>query len=200
MSMQFIKLNPQKLKKEKLAIVIDFLKQGKVVLFPTDTVYGFLADATNKKAVEKIFKIKDRPLEKPLSLFVENLKMAKKLTKINDQQEKFLKMAWPGKVTAVLKRKKIKEKLYGTKKNTIAIRVPNYEPLNFLLKQLDFPLVQTSANLSGRPASGNLKKILKEFKNKKYQPDLIVDAGNLPQNNPSIIIDLTSNPPKVLRS
>lgn len=198
--MQFIKLNPQKLKKEKLAIVIDFLKQGKVVLFPTDTVYGFLADATNKKAVEKIFKIKDRPLEKPLSLFVENLKMAKKLTKINDQQEKFLKMAWPGKVTAVLKRKKIKEKLYGTKKNTIAIRVPNYEPLNFLLKQLDFPLVQTSANLSGRPASGNLKKILKEFKNKKYQPDLIVDAGNLPQNNPSIIIDLTSNPPKVLRS
>lgn len=215
MSTRIIKINPQVkenkfssspfaiarvVKKGQLAIVIDFLKQGRVVLFPTDTVYGLLADATNQKAVEKVFKIKNRSLEKPLSLFVGNLKMAKKFAKVNQDQEKFLKMIWPGKVTTVLERKKTKEKLYGVKKDTIAIRVPNYKPLNFLLKNIDFPLVQTSANISEKPASGNLKEILEQFQNKKHQPDLIVDAGNLPQNKPSIIIDLTTLPPKILRS
>ena len=92
--MQIIKLNPQEINQKQLNLVIDYLKQGKVVLFPTDTVYGFLADATNKKAVKKIFKIKKRPLEKPLPLFVKDIKMAKVFAKIGPQQEKFLKIIW----------------------------------------------------------------------------------------------------------
>jgi len=199
MRTQIIKLDPQKIEKKKLAIVINFLKQGKVVLFPTDTVYGLLADATNKEAVEKIFKIKKRPKTKPISLFVKNIKMAKKFADIDRKQEKFLKFTWPGKITAVLKKKKTKEEIYGVKKDTIAIRIPNYKPLNYLLKKINFPLAQTSANISEKPASGNLKEILKQFKNKKIQPDLIINANSLPQNKASLIIDLTVTPPKILR-
>jgi L-threonylcarbamoyladenylate synthase len=199
--MQVIKLNQQKICQDKLVLIIDFLKQGKVILFPTDTVYGFLTDATNRKGVEKIFKIKKRLKTKPISLFVRDLKMAKKFATINNEQEKILKKIWTGekRLTAVLKRKNIKEKLYGVKKDTIAIRVPNYKPLNLLLKKIDFPLAQTSANISGEPTSGKIKEIIKEFKNKKNRPDLIVDAGNLPRNKPSTIINLTTLPPKILR-
>lgn len=210
--MQIIKLNPQEINQKQLNLVIDYLKQGKVVLFPTDTVYGFLADATNKKAVKKIFKIKKRPLEKPLPLFVKDIKMAKVFAKICPQQEKFLKIIWSsgshfqknesskGKVTVILEGRKTKEKIYSTRKDTIALRIPCYQPLNLLLNQLDFPLAQTSANISGKPASGRIKEIIKEFKEQENQPDLIVNAGNLPHNKPSTIIDLTTIPPKILRS
>ena len=211
-NMQIIKLNPQEINQKQLNLVIDYLKQGKVVLCPTDTVYGFLADATNKKAVKKIFKIKKRPLEKPLPLFVKDIKMAKVFAKIGPQQEKFLKIIWPsgshfqknesskGKVTVILEGRKTKEKIYGTRKDTIALRIPCYQPLNLLLNQLDFPLAQTSANISGKPASGRIKEIIKEFKEQENQPDLIINAGNLPHNKPSTIIDLTTIPPKILRS
>lgn len=211
-NMQIIKLNPQEINQKQLNLVIDYLKQGKVVLFPTDTVYGFLADATNKKAVKKIFKIKKRPLEKPLPLFVKDIKMAKVFAKICPQQEKFLKIIWSsgshfqknesskGKVTVILEGRKTKEKIYSTRKDTIALRIPCYQPLNLLLNQLDFPLAQTSANISGKPASGRIKEIIKEFKEQENQPDLIVNAGNLPHNKPSTIIDLTTIPPKILRS
>ncbi len=209
--MQIIRLNPQKINQDKLNSAIDSLIKGEVILFPTDTVYGFLANATNKKAVEKIFKIKKRPAQKPLSLFVKDIKIVKKIAKINPQQEKFLKIIWPtsptfkktetgkGKITAILERRKTKEKIYGIKEDTIAIRIPSYKPLNLLLNQVNFPLAQTSANISGKPASGKIKEIIKEFKDKKDQPDLIINAGDLPSHKPSTIIDLTTLPPKILR-
>ena len=76
------------------------------MICPTDTVYGFLADAENKKAVDKIYKIKKRPKSKPLAVFVKDFKMAKELAEINENQEKILKNKWPGKYTFVLERKK----------------------------------------------------------------------------------------------
>ena len=113
-------------------------KNGGVVICPTDTVYGFLADATNKKAVDKIFKIKKRPKLKPLPIFVKDIKMAKELAEINKEQEKILKKYWPGKYTFILKRKP-NIKLYGVHKNTIAIRIPKYKFLNNLLKKINKP-------------------------------------------------------------
>src|SRR5882672_5112970 len=92
------------------------LKNGGVVICPTDTVYGFLADAGNKKAVDKIYKIKKRPKSKPLPVFVANMKMAREVAEINARQEKILKKRWPGKYTFVLKKK--------NSKGTIALRIP----------------------------------------------------------------------------
>lgn len=175
------------------------LKCGKTIVFSTDTVYGLLADATNKKAVDRIFKIKERKKTKPFPVFVKDIKMAKKLAEINENQEKFLRKAWPGKITAVLKRKKSRLRLYGVHKKTIALRIPNHELLFSLVKQLNRPIVGTSANISGLPASTKIQEIINQFKDQKYQPDFIVDAGNLPKSRPSKVIDLTSEKPKILR-
>ncbi|MCH8741799.1 threonylcarbamoyl-AMP synthase [Patescibacteria group bacterium] len=189
----------QKNFKDATEIVIGLIKEGKVIIFPTDTVYIPVADATNKKAVRKVFQIKQRSQKTPFPIFVKDIKMAKKFARIDKTQEKFLKTVWPGKITVVLKRRKTKTKLYGVAKDTIALRIPDFKPVNLLSEKLKIPLVGTSANISGKPASGNLKKILSQLRNKEYQPDLVIDAGNLPKSKPSTVLDLTTLPPKILR-
>ncbi len=178
--------------------IVSALKRGEVIVCPTDTVYIPAADATNEKAVRKVFLIKKRSLRKPIPIFVKDLKMAKKFAKIDKSQDRFLRKAWPGKVTVVLKRKKSKIKLYGVDRKTIALRIPNFKLINLLLKKLNRPLVGTSANISSQPPSGNLKEVLQQFKNKKYQPDFVVDGGIL-SGKPSTVLDLTTLPPKILR-
>jgi L-threonylcarbamoyladenylate synthase len=173
------------------------IKNGRVIVCPTDTVYGLIADATNKKAVEKIFKIKKRPKNKPVPIFIKDISAAKKLAKINEKQEAFLKSVWPGKITIVLKRKK--SRLYGVDKKTIALRIPKYGLLLSLAKQLNCPLTGTSANISGRPASTKIKEVIEQFKNQKQKLDLVIDAGNLKPAKPSKVINLTSLKPKILR-
>ncbi len=176
--------------------VLSVLKRGGVVIFPTDTVYGFLADAANKKAVENIFKIKNRPRSKPLSLFVKDMKMANEVAVIDEERIKILNKFWPGNHTFILKRKKIK--LYGLKKSSIALRIPNYKPLNDILNKIEKPLVQTSVNISGTKPLNSINDIMREFGNDK-RVSLIVSGGNLRSKKPSKIIDLSKNNPNVLR-
>ncbi|GAI43632.1 unnamed protein product, partial [marine sediment metagenome] len=155
------------------------IKEGEVVICPTDTVYGLISDATNEKAVKKLFKIKKRSVLKPIPIFVKDMKMAKKFARINKKQEEFLKKVWPGKVTVVLKRRKKKIKLFGVAKDTIALRIPKYKLINELLKKLNCPLIGTSANISGKPASTKIKTVTFQFKNQKFLPDLVLNSGNL---------------------
>ncbi|OGZ18944.1 MAG: threonylcarbamoyl-AMP synthase [Candidatus Nealsonbacteria bacterium RBG_13_38_11] len=175
--------------------VVKILKKDGVVVLPTDTVYGLMADATNKKAVGKIFKIKKRQKEKWLPLFVKDLKSAKNIAKIDKKQERLLKSVWPGKTTVVFKRKK-GIKLYGVDKNTIAIRIPNYPLLNELLCKIKRPLVQTSANISGKKPLTNVKAIIKQFKKK---PDLIIAVGKVKSAKPSRVINIIGSQIKILR-
>jgi len=180
-------------------IMVKSIKQGEVMVCPTDTVYGLIADATNGKAVKKLLKIKKRNTQKPIPIFVKDIKIAKKFALINKNQEKFLKKVWPGKVTVVLKRKgKLPRILFGNKK-TIGLRIPNYKVINQLLLIINRPLTGTSANISGQPPSTKIKEVISQFKNQKFQPDLIIDAGNLPKSKPSIVLDLTTSPTKILR-
>ncbi len=189
--------------KQAFREAIKTIKTGGVIICPTDTIYGFLADATNKKAVEKIFKIKKRPRSKSLPVFVKDLKMAQNLAKINASQIKILKQKWPGPYTFILKQRKPCEigshtKLYGVDKKTIALRIPNHKFLLVLLKKANRPLAQTSVNISGQPALAKIEDI-KKLIVRTGLPMLIIDAGNLPKSNPSKIIDLTKSKTKILR-
>ncbi len=165
---------------------IKVLLAGGVVVCPTDTVYGFLALSSNKKAVEKIYKIKKRAKSKPLAIFVKDLKMAKELAEIDKNQEKIIKKKWPGKYTFVLK----------SKNGTVALRIPKNKFLNDLLKKINKPLVQTSVNLSGKPVLTKISDIIKQFDKSDI---LIIDGGNVKNNKSSKIIDLTNNKIKILR-
>jgi L-threonylcarbamoyladenylate synthase len=195
--MEVLKIRKQDFNKI-IEMAVEIIKKGGVIICPTDTIYGLICDATNEKAVKKIFQIKGRRTKKPIPIFVKDLKMAKKLAKIDKKQEKFLKSVWPGRVTAVLE-KKGNFKIYGVDRKTIGLRIPDYKLINILLEKTNKPLTGTSANISGKPGSTKIKEILKQFKNKKYQPDLTIDAGNLPKSKPSKIIDLTFSPHKILR-
>ena len=192
--MRIIKANSKNLQE-----TIKAIKEGKVLVCPTDTVYGLICDAKNKKSVTKIFRIKKRPKGKPISIFVKNLGMAKKFAKIDKKTEGFLKEAWPGAITAVLRPKKNLPCNISKGKNTIGLRIPKYKMITILIDKINRPLAESSANISGQPPSGSIKKVLRQFKRRKYQPDLIIDAGNLPKSKPSTVLDLTIFPPKVLR-
>jgi len=182
---------------ETIQKAIWLIKNGKVLVCPTDTVYGLVTDATNKKAVERLFKIKKREAKKPVPIFVKDIKMAKEFAFIDKEREKFLKKVWPGKITAVLKKKN--KEIYGVAKKTIALRIPHYKFLNILLKKINLPLTGTSANISGNPSLTKIDDILKEFENKDNQPDLIINVVNLPKSKPSTIINLETQPPEILR-
>jgi len=185
----------QTIKQDKINIgkIVAALKNGAVLVCPTDTVYGLVCDASNEKSVEKIFEIKKRDKSKPLGIFVKDIKAAKKLAFADKNQESFLK---DNEITAILKAKKpvLSELVYKNK--TIGIRIPNYKFLNLILEKFNKPLVQTSANISGKETTVKIKNILKQF---KTQEVIIVDGGDLPKNKPSTIIDLTNNNINILR-
>lgn len=180
---------------DKLDKTISVFKKGGVVICPTDTVYGFLADAGNKKAVYRIYKIKKRAKSKPISLFVGDLKMAKELAEIDESQEKVLKRRWPGKYTFILKRKS-GQKLYGTDKKTLAIRIPKHTFLQKLLKKFNGPLAQTSVNISNEKTLNKISDIIKVFGGLDI---LIIDGGDIEKAKASKIIDLTKNKSKIIR-
>jgi L-threonylcarbamoyladenylate synthase len=197
--MKIIKINPKKPDKKIIKETVEIIKEGGAVVIPTDTVYGLTANALDKKAVRRLFLIKKRSMNKPFSVFVKDLKMAKKIAFIDSKTEKVLKKFWPGQITFILKKKKIIPDFLTADKKTIGLRIPDCLIIKNLFEFLDFPLVGTSANISGKLASGKIKKVIKQFQDKKNQPDLILDAGNLPESKPSTIVDSTLPVPKVLR-
>jgi len=179
--------------------IVKTIKTGGVVVFPSDTIYGLICDATNKKAIANLFKIKARNCQKPVSIFVNSISQAKKLVQINKKQEKFLKRVLPGKLTIILKAKyKFPKGIVG-QNNGVGIRIPDYKPIISLLRKINIPLSATSANVSDLPGSGNPKEIIGQFRKRKNQPDLIVDAGMLKKSKPSTVIDLTGDELAILR-
>ncbi|MDO8655182.1 MAG: L-threonylcarbamoyladenylate synthase [bacterium] len=180
---------------QDLKKALAFLKAGKVVVFPTDTVYGLLADATSKKAVERTFVIKRRQKTKPLPLFVDTIRMAKQVAAISKPQERFLRSRWPGAFTAVLKRKKSSPILYGIDAGTVALRIPNLSQLRSLVRLLGKPIIATSANLSGKNPCSTIREVRKQL---GARPDLFVDGGTL-HSRPSRILDMTTKPYRTLR-
>ena len=189
--MEIIKINLEKLDKKIVQKTAQAIQKGKIVVVPTDTVYGLVGDATNKKAVSKIFRIKQRPINKPLGIFVGDILMARQYVTIKKAQEKYFKAGQ----TFVLPLKGI----LPLQRGTLGVRIPRSGLILRLLEIVGLPLAQTSANLSGQPAMNKIEEIIKIFRAQIAQPGLILDAGSLSQKKPSKVIDLTGLRPKVLR-
>ena len=161
------------------------------VIFSTDTIYGLGCNALDETAVRKTFLIKGRDAEKSLPLFVRELAQARSVASINKSQECFLKKVWPGKVTAVLKKRSELSGIVTGEKETAGIRIPNFPFINVFMEAISFPIIGTSANISGKQPFGDGASAFSYFKEQKFQPDLIIDAGRLPDSKPSTVVDLT---------
>ncbi|MDV0446862.1 Threonylcarbamoyl-AMP synthase [Methanosarcinaceae archaeon Ag5] len=172
------------------------LTGGQIVAFPTDTVYGLGAGAFDAKAVDKIYRAKGRPPEKPLSILIGSAGDMKKMA--SDVPESAFILAekfWPGPLTIILnKNSQIPDNVTCGKK-TVGLRVPNH-PVALALIQKTGPLACPSANLSGNSDPKSAANVLADLDGKI---DLLIDGGETTIQMPSTIIDLTENPPKILR-
>lgn len=174
---------------------VKLLQQGSIIVLPTDTVYGLCCSLNNKKTIKKIMEIKKRSKEKPFACLVSSLNMAKKYAIFNRKACLIAKKYWPGALTLVLRKR---QKKFNSIKTKIGLRVPNHKLVRKIIKKLKVPIIATSVNLSGEKEMYEAKKILNYFKNKKLQPDLIIDAGIL-KNKPSSVIDVSGKEIKILR-
>lgn len=180
------------------AVVV--LKKGGLVIYPTETVYGAGVDATNQVAVTKLLNYKTRREGKPLSIAVSDQKMSKKFVFVNDQAQKFYDKFLPGPYTIISESKQSLATGVASEFNTVGIRIPQYQFILDLVKKYNGPITATSANASDKKQPYSVDDILDNLSVKqKNLIDLIIDAGTLPKNEPSTVIDTTLSTPLTLR-
>jgi L-threonylcarbamoyladenylate synthase len=167
------------------------LENGGVIVFPTDTIYGIGANALDEIAISKIFKIKKRNINKPISILVRDIQMAKKVACIDSRAEKILERIWPDSITVILRKKDITPYALTAGEESIAIRISNNPFITELFKRIDFPITATSANISGEDNLYFDSEIKEKFAHSKNAPDLFINAGDLQNRLPSTIINLT---------
>lgn len=183
---------------KELFLIKQVLEKGKVLVLPCDTVYGLFSNASNEESVRKIFAIKEKDFKNPIGIYVKDIETAKNLAYIDPGRESLLNKFWPGKVTFIFKKRKEKLPYVGTEE-TIGIRIPNDNLFQGLFKIIDFPVAQTSANIAGQPAKTKFREVIREFEGEEEKPDIFFDAGDLPSAKASTVVDLTTEPPMVLR-
>ena len=182
-----------------IEIAAGVIQRSGSIIYPTDTVYGLGVNALREYSIERLFKIKKRPETKPIPILVRNIEMAKKLAFIDKKQEKILESVWPGQVTVVLEKRGIVPDILTAGKRTVGLRVADCEFTKLLMEQLEEPITATSANFSGEPSLVSSRDIIKVFEKTYPCPNLILDAGDLPESPPSTVLDLTSQSPKITR-
>ncbi|NCN06302.1 MAG: threonylcarbamoyl-AMP synthase [Candidatus Pacebacteria bacterium] len=177
------------------------LSAGGLIIFPTETTYGAGVLATNTTAVEKLLAYKSRREGKPLSIAVADQKMASEYAVLNEQAKKLYKQLLPGPVTVVSQAKANKlAPGVVSEFGTLGVRVPDYQFVLALLRKLGEPITATSANGSGKPRPYSIETTLKHLSAKQQSLiDLVIDAGKLPHNPPSTVIDTTLSTPVTLR-
>jgi L-threonylcarbamoyladenylate synthase len=170
------------------ACIAKVLREGGVAVLPAGTVYGLFADATNKKAVNRIYRIKGREFNKPLQVFFPDMESVRKIAEINGRQEKYLKDKLPGPYTIILKLKENAAKKFHFLKGTIGVRIIKSAVLDRIFKALNSPLAATSANISGMPtpvSSGDIdRRIIKKS-------DIFFRSDKTISGKASSVIDLT---------
>jgi L-threonylcarbamoyladenylate synthase len=176
---------------------ISILKQGGIVAFPTDTVYGLGACANINQAVERVYRIKERPRNMALPLLLPDI------SKINEVAEFVPQIVWllahnflPGALTVVLPKSKSVPDIITAGGGTVAIRIPAHPIPVAIAQGLGAPIVGTSANLSGKPSSLTADEVYSQFGNKI---DLVIDGGQCPGGKESTVVDVTGETPVVLR-
>jgi L-threonylcarbamoyladenylate synthase len=173
------------------------LKLGGVAVIPTDTAYALAADAMNPKAVEKIFAIKMRGGDKALPVMVSDFDMLDTVAVASAELKEYIRKC--GSVTAVLPaRGWVPLPLRGSKLS-IGVRIPMYSLVERVIKGFGGPITGTSANISGRGPHYEIQDVIDDFEGGN-EPDLIIDAGDLPQQHTSAVIDFTKRPPMLLRT
>ena len=173
------------------------LKLSEAVVIPTDTAYGLAADALNEKAIANVLAIKMRGSDHALPVFVSDFDMLDKVAVAGRELKEYIQTC--GSITAVLPARGWVPMLLRGGKLSIGVRISAHPFVERLVKAFGGPIIATSANISGRGPHYKIRDVIDEFEG-GVEPDVIIDAGDLPQNPVSAVIDFTKRPPMILRT
>jgi tRNA threonylcarbamoyl adenosine modification protein (Sua5/YciO/YrdC/YwlC family) len=190
-----MRINPQNPQPRLIRQVVEVLNKGGVIAYPTDTVYGFGCSLYNKKGIERIYLIKRSEKNQPFSFICADLKDISLYCKVSNYAYKTMKRLLPGPYTFILEGTKLVPKIMLTRRMTAGIRVPNNPICLSVVKGLGHPIISTSARLPGGEVLYDPAEIEGQLGNAL---DLVIDGG-LSVSEPSSVIDLTEDRPKVLR-
>ncbi|MNO86181.1 Threonylcarbamoyl-AMP synthase [compost metagenome] len=172
------------------------IKEGGVVAFPTETVYGLGADALNPLAVKKIFEAKGRPQDNPLIIHVANKNLESLVKEIPSIANKIMDRFWPGPLTLIFKKKDIIPDVTSANLDTVGVRMPSNEIALKLIESSGTPIAAPSANISGRPSPTDVERCIEDLEGKI---DYILGGNRSDVGVESTILDLSVDPPCVLR-
>lgn len=173
------------------------IKNGKLVLFPTETVYGIGANGLNSNAVKSIFEAKNRAGDNPLILHVSSIDMVNTIAKdINDLEKQLMNDFFPGPLTIILKRKDIVPNIATANLDTVGVRMPSNKIARDLIELANTPIAAPSANISGKPSGTNVQDIFNELNDKV---DYILDGGETKIGLESTVIRVIDNKIHILR-
>ena len=182
---------------EKLSKPAQIIRSGGIVIFPTETVYGIGTNGLDEKAVKRLYEVKNRPFNKPISLLVANIDMINQVAKeITDIEDKLIKAFFPGPFTIILKKKDIVPNILTANGSTVGIRMPESKIAKKLVEYAKVPIAAPSANISGKQSGTNLEQIIEDFKEKV---DFFIDGGNSKIGIGSTIVKVIDGMPKILR-
>ena len=175
------------------------ITKGEVIVCPTDTGYAFSANALNLRAVVKVFHLKGRSYSNPIHVAVSSLEVAREYAYFNKDAEHLARSFLPGAITLVLPKKEIIPSLLVAGLDTIGIRIPDNRVILDLAAMTNLPLTATSANISGRPTPYSIQEVIAQTGEAIENVALALDQGPLPMRELSTIIDLTAEPPQLIR-
>ncbi|MCL7487378.1 MAG: L-threonylcarbamoyladenylate synthase [Desulfobulbaceae bacterium] len=194
---QLLEINPHNPQPRLIAQVVDILKKGGVICYPTDTMYGLGCDIFNQKAVKRIYQLKNRPKHKPFSFMCSDLKNISEYSHVGNTAYRLMRKCLPGPYTFVLSGTKLVPKIMLTKQKTVGIRVPDHPISLALIQGLGNPVLNTSALLDkdGEPPVDGFD-VNDIFCN---QVDLVIDGGQIIPH-PSTVVSLIDDQPEILRA
>lgn len=188
-------------KTQAITEAVKVLRNGGLIVFPTETAYGVGALATNSEAVTKLLQYKERPVGKAISVAVADRETAERYVEINNEADQLFKQFLPGPLTVVCNSKHYADTRLESEKATLGIRIPDFDFTLKLLKELKEGISATSANRAGKKTPYSIEDILANNPARKTEMlDLILDYGELPKRPTSTVIDTTTLDMQVIRS
>ena len=182
---------------EELKIICNLIRNGELVIFPTETVYGIGANALDENAVGKIFIAKGRPSDNPLIVHVADKRKINEITQdITEVEQKLIDNFMPGPFTIILKRKPIIPDIVTAGLDTVAVRMPDNIIARGIIQLSGVPIAAPSANISGKPSGTNIEDIRKELEGKV---SAIVDGGETNIGLESTVVKVINEIPIILR-
>ena len=188
-------VNPYTPQARIISMAVASLKKGGIIAYPTDTFYGIGCDIMNKKAIEKIYRIKQRDTSKPFSFICPDLKNISHYAKVSNIAYRHMKRSLPGPYTFILPGSKMVPKIMLTKRRTAGIRVPANQIAISLAQELGNPIISTSATDPDGKVFEDASLLHDYF---DARLDMVLDGGPVP-NTPSSVISLVENEPEVIR-